>query len=164
MGLNDLHHPSQRLGTVTRMEQTMTSMSLRGAYRPRSPRCGPEKAPGWPGSSLSGITHDKLGCRVPAGRAGVTYLAACLLAREKSPERAERLLRQADPLMPKAEAADLHKSFTAQALSCAEAEAAEKEDEEVSDQAAIDSATDLSEVSTEQLVAEIRSRGVTAGE
>ena len=30
----------------------------------------------------------------------LTNLAACLLAREKSPERAERLLRQADPLMP----------------------------------------------------------------
>jgi len=30
----------------------------------------------------------------------LTNLADCLLAREESPERAERLLRQADPLMP----------------------------------------------------------------
>jgi hypothetical protein len=64
----------------------------------------------------------------------------------------------------RAEAADLHKAYTTQALSCAEAEAAEKEDEEASEQAAMDSAIDLSEVPTEQLIAEMRSRGVTAGE
>jgi hypothetical protein len=79
---------------------------------------------------------------------------ACARTLEDAVEQAQR----------RAEAADLHKSYTAQALSCAEAEAAEKEDEEASDQATIDSAADLSEVSTEQLIAEIRSRGVTAGE
>jgi len=63
----------------------------------------------------------------------------------------------------RAEVADLHKSYTAQALSCAEAEAAAKE-EEASDEANIAGATALSEVSTEQLIAEIRSRGVTAKE
>ena len=79
---------------------------------------------------------------------------ACARTLEDAVEQAQR----------RAEAADLHKSYTAQALSCAEAKAAAKEDEEASDQATIDSAIDLSEVSTEQLVAEIRSRGVTAGE
>jgi hypothetical protein len=64
----------------------------------------------------------------------------------------------------RAEVADLHKSYTVQALSRAEADAAAKEDEEASEQATIGSAMDLSEVSTEQLIAEIRSRGVTAGE
>lgn len=63
----------------------------------------------------------------------------------------------------RAEVADLHKSYTVQALSCAEAEAAAKE-EEASEEANIDCATALSEVPTEQLIAELRSRGVTAGE
>ena len=63
----------------------------------------------------------------------------------------------------KAEAADLDKSFTAQALSCAGAEAAAKE-EEASEKATVDSVVDLSEVSTEQLIAELRSRGIASGE
>ena len=59
----------------------------------------------------------------------------------------------------RAEAADLHKAYTAQALSCAEAEAAAKEEEENTD-----CAMDLSKVPTERLIAEIRSRGVAAVE
>jgi hypothetical protein len=63
----------------------------------------------------------------------------------------------------RAEVADIHKSYTAQALSCAEPEAAAKE-EEASEEANIDCAAALPEVSTEQLIAEIRSRGATAGD
>jgi phosphoribosyl-ATP pyrophosphohydrolase len=85
---------------------------------------------------------------------GRKTVMACARTLEDAVEQAQR----------KAEAADLHKSYTAQALSCAEAKAAAKEDEEASEQATIDSAIDLSEVSSEQLIAEIRSRGVTAGE
>lgn len=61
------------------------------------------------------------------------------------------------------ETAYLHKGFTGQALSCAEAEAAAKEDE-ASNGKNVTCAVDLSEVPTDQLIAEIHSRGLTARE
>ncbi len=61
----------------------------------------------------------------------------------------------------RAEAAEIERSYTAQALSCAEARAAKKE-EELSDEVNTGSAADLSKASTDQLLAEIRSRGVTS--
>jgi hypothetical protein len=63
----------------------------------------------------------------------------------------------------RAEMADLHKSYAGQALSCAEDEAAAKEDEASNDTNAT-CAVDLSEVPTDQLIAEIHSRGLTARE
>ncbi len=61
----------------------------------------------------------------------------------------------------RAEAAELDRSYTTQALSCAEAGAAEEEEEALEEET-IGCATDLSKVFTEHLIAEIRSRGATS--